>query len=749
MAQLLRPISTITDQGNYTGATAHGSVDGTAPDTGDYWNGNDNQTDVLEVLLTDLSASEPGGGTCTVSIYETVSDTDSAPAAGGSSVTYDLEVYEGATQRAARTGITPTDSTFTLDNNLTFAASAITDWSNVRVRFTSYGTGGAPAGRRGAAISYIDISAPDAGTNVSYEVTGAAITGAAQAPSDVTGDVNYTLTGSEAGADAGTSIAEVPRPTVGPFQFASHGLNVNTYGSFSKSSGDVSGEPAGAAITAAASAPTVQLGVDYTLTGAAITAASGTISVTTDTNYTLSGASIGAASGTVTAATEVSYTLTGAAGAGESGTVTVTADVNQDLTGAASAAATTAASVTADSSISATGAAISADAGSVSADAGGIPQLSPLTLAIRRYGSFKNKVSINRAYAPWGLSVRDYGTFRGKLQTTSVVGKSSNAEAGTVNVVTTTNRQVQLAPHGLVTYPRSFSKQVGQNPNVAITGAEIQGQQSHPDLSQPTVYIDGAAISADGGSVEFAQALLAGAASSVDAGTVTADPGVGANPAGAAIGVESGEVTGVGSGGTNAAPTVTAGTIAGNGGTASATNDSSFSVSGAEINAQASEPGIDTNADVSVTVYPATIGVNAGTVIQGAFDVERPSNQGKGRRSRRRPRYLVEVDGQTIIVHTQAEAIALLEQAAQIAEETVLESRPVIRVLTGTKRVVRAKKIRAALENAQRRVDQAFNARAEEIRKWREIDAEISRLMLERIALEEQDEEDAIIALLS
>jgi putative methionine-R-sulfoxide reductase with GAF domain len=158
----MRPISTVTDQGNFTGPSAHGSVDGAAPDTGDYWNGNDNQDDVFETLLTDLSASEPEDGTCTVSIYETVSDTDVAPAGSGGSVTYDLEVYEGATQRAVRSGIVPTDNTFTLDNALTFNASVITDWSDIRVRFTSHGSGGSPGGRRGAATSYIDIVTPDA-----------------------------------------------------------------------------------------------------------------------------------------------------------------------------------------------------------------------------------------------------------------------------------------------------------------------------------------------------------------------------------------------------------------------------------------------------------------------------------------------------------------------------------------------------------------------------------------------------------
>ena len=161
MAQSMRPISTVTDQGTFTGPSAHGSVDGTAPDTGDYWTGNDNQDDVLEVLLTDLSSSPPGSGTCTVNVYQAESDTDSAPASGGTSPTYDIEVYEATTQIAARTGITATESAFTLDNALTFSSSSISDWSDVRVRFTSHGTGGTPSGRRGVATSYVEISTPD------------------------------------------------------------------------------------------------------------------------------------------------------------------------------------------------------------------------------------------------------------------------------------------------------------------------------------------------------------------------------------------------------------------------------------------------------------------------------------------------------------------------------------------------------------------------------------------------------------
>ena len=91
MAQSMRPISTITDAGNFTGPSAHGSVDGTAPDTGDYWNGNDNAVNVLEVLLTDLSGSVPGSGTCTVSVYQVQSDGGVAPVAGGKAPTYSIK----------------------------------------------------------------------------------------------------------------------------------------------------------------------------------------------------------------------------------------------------------------------------------------------------------------------------------------------------------------------------------------------------------------------------------------------------------------------------------------------------------------------------------------------------------------------------------------------------------------------------------------------------------------------------------
>ena len=163
MAQSMRPISTITDQGNFTGPSAHGSVDGAAPDTGDYWNGLDNKTNMLEVLLTDLSGTPPADGTCTVDVYQAECDTNVAPASGGGSPTYSIEVYEGAVLRASRAGITASESAFTQDNALTFNASIITDWSDVRVRFTSIGSGGSPSSKRGVAVSFVEVSTPDGG----------------------------------------------------------------------------------------------------------------------------------------------------------------------------------------------------------------------------------------------------------------------------------------------------------------------------------------------------------------------------------------------------------------------------------------------------------------------------------------------------------------------------------------------------------------------------------------------------------
>lgn len=142
----MRPISQITATNGAPTTNVHLNLDGTAPDSGNYYAGNDAATGVCEVLLTDLSSTPPDSGTCTVVIYQAQCDGNVAPSTGGSAPSYNLEVYEGATQRASfASPVTPSEGTFTLNNSLTFSSSAITDWSDVRVRFTSNGTGGSPA----------------------------------------------------------------------------------------------------------------------------------------------------------------------------------------------------------------------------------------------------------------------------------------------------------------------------------------------------------------------------------------------------------------------------------------------------------------------------------------------------------------------------------------------------------------------------------------------------------------------------
>ena len=114
MAQTMRPISQITATNGTPTTNVHLNLDGTAPDTGDYYAGDDGATGVCEVKMTDLSATPPGSGTCTVTIYEAECDGNVAPASGGGAPTYDLEVYEATTQRAVATGVSATETTFTI-----------------------------------------------------------------------------------------------------------------------------------------------------------------------------------------------------------------------------------------------------------------------------------------------------------------------------------------------------------------------------------------------------------------------------------------------------------------------------------------------------------------------------------------------------------------------------------------------------------------------------------------------------------
>lgn len=208
MTQLMRPIDAgtpddIANTGNQSsGTSGYAVTDGTSPDTGNWWYGSGNATNALEVLLTDLSGTPPGPGTCTVTVYQaqatpSLSPAASAPTTGGTNATFDVQVREGSTLIAESTGNSCNEGAFVAHSALTFASSAVSDWSDVRIRVISYGTGGARASRRSAAISYIAITTPDA-AGVAVEANAGSFT--------VTGHTLSVTTANETGVplDRGT-----------------------------------------------------------------------------------------------------------------------------------------------------------------------------------------------------------------------------------------------------------------------------------------------------------------------------------------------------------------------------------------------------------------------------------------------------------------------------------------------------------------------------------------------------------------
>jgi hypothetical protein len=126
--------------------------------------------------------------------------------------------------------------------------------------------------------------------------------------------------------------------------------------------------------------------------------------------------------------------------------------------------------------------------------------------------------------------------------------------------------------------------------------------------------------------------------------------------------------------------------------------------------------------------------------------------RGRSRR-KRKPRFSIDVDGERFVVHTIQEAVALLNEAAELAEQTsesspeAIQSAPKIRVLTRTGRQVRAKAVNEAALKAQRRINRAFDKARARLEKQRKIDREIALLMALKLK-EEQDEEEALLALL-
>lgn len=156
MAQFLRPDSDVS-LGSWTGGYV--TIDeATRSDTDFTYSQNNPNGSGSEVGLSDPGAT-PGSGTCTVR-YAYAKVNAGVLDNGGTAVNVAIELREGATVIASNSHASIGGTAFTA-GSFTFAASAITDWTNLRVFLSATGGGGSPANRRGGAFSWVEVETPD------------------------------------------------------------------------------------------------------------------------------------------------------------------------------------------------------------------------------------------------------------------------------------------------------------------------------------------------------------------------------------------------------------------------------------------------------------------------------------------------------------------------------------------------------------------------------------------------------------
>jgi hypothetical protein len=119
--------------------------------------------------------------------------------------------------------------------------------------------------------------------------------------------------------------------------------------------------------------------------------------------------------------------------------------------------------------------------------------------------------------------------------------------------------------------------------------------------------------------------------------------------------------------------------------------------------------------------------------VEGSTTVARQ----RGGRSRRKFRYVVNVDGEEFAVENLAEAQELLLQVQELAKDPVIVTKtiPRVRVLTASGKPTTAKKLAKAVKETQSVIERAF--------KRKSVDAEIGELLEKKIALEAQQAKDA------
>lgn len=158
MAQFIRPESDISI-GNWNGSFA--DIDETSANDSDFGWSDDNTDDVYETALGS-NADPNGSGGHTVRCRISRTDGGVPNDNNGSATSVLIELIQGttiiATVRAdANVGLWE-DVSYTLSGA---EADAITDYSDLKIRFTFTGGGGGPSNRRGMALSWAEMELPD------------------------------------------------------------------------------------------------------------------------------------------------------------------------------------------------------------------------------------------------------------------------------------------------------------------------------------------------------------------------------------------------------------------------------------------------------------------------------------------------------------------------------------------------------------------------------------------------------------
>lgn len=154
MSEILRPDSNVTQSG-FTGGFAE--IDETPASDTDKAYGANNTAAVLEVGISNPSGT-PGSGTITFR-YRHVKTNNGTVDGGGNAVTVTAEVVEGTTVRATDAAQTATGTV--AQREWSPDLSAVSNWNDLRFRFTTSASGGSPANRRGAAVTWAEMEVPD------------------------------------------------------------------------------------------------------------------------------------------------------------------------------------------------------------------------------------------------------------------------------------------------------------------------------------------------------------------------------------------------------------------------------------------------------------------------------------------------------------------------------------------------------------------------------------------------------------